>query len=659
MRAPSLAMIGKRVTGILLSALVTLVSVAIVLALCEYGLRTYLAKPVGKPTDQALQNEQPLADRHVAAIVVPPGVNQAWFRQSPPEITRDPKDVPAASETLFAEYIHRGVFGPQSFYVWNSAFVDQHVCAKNDYIFGSYGDLANTLRVFSPLDGSPYPRYRFPSNTQTPSGLRTNRYGFRGPELTPSKPAKTIRVAFLGASTTVANHQFPFSYPEYFGYWLNIWLAAHDYSMRVEIINAGREGVGSTDIAAIFEQEVLPLAPDYVIYYEGANDVSFGPELVHTATPLQPYPNQTLLPSQWGQTSVIVKLINDAYRIRFAPLLAEWRRPDTQLVFPNEVDELEPDIGRPDLPINRPTVLKDLNHIANLSKVAGAHFFVSSFIWLDGGESAIHRSNSRHAEILSQVNKVFWPLSHQDVRRLANFQNRVFERFASAKNVGFLDIAKIYPRDPNLFNDAIHFTPEGVRLQGWLALATFLPYFIRDLEDGWIGKAQSATATLPLFVPTAGELYVSKCAPTASDLALARTLPISAMDLADSRAVLSFGTASVVARSAAIPWAYIGRLQLHTDCARSGDQGWVSVTLRVSRGTIGIGALNRARDDFLVRSFLEPSKEFQTIFLFLNSFRDASEFIVQNGEGNTVSESVIRRIQIIGRGGHGLVECRS
>jgi hypothetical protein len=83
------------------------------------------------------------------------------------------------------------------------------------------------------------------------------------------------------------------------------------------------------------------------------------------------------------------------------------------------------------------------------------------------------------------------------------------------------------------------------------------------------------------------------------------------------------------------------------------------VTLRVSRGTIGIGALNRARDDFLVRSFLEPSKEFQTIFLFLNSFRNASEFIVQNGEGNTVSESVIRRIQIIGRGGHGLVECRS
>lgn len=514
-------MAGSKVKAFLLNTVVVLVSVTIVLVLSEYGLQAYLAPPVAKtPADQALQKkyysyspdsplamlqffEQPLADRHVAAMAVPPGVNRQWFRQSPPEIARDPKEVPAASEALYAEYIQRGVFGAQSYYVWNGTFVDQHLCAKSDYIFGSYGDLANTLRVFSPLDGTPYPRYRFSPNAQTPGGLRTNRYGFRGPDFTPSKPAKTIRIAFLGASTTVANHQFPFSYPEYFGYWLNLWLAAHHYSLRVEIINAGREGVGSTDIAAILEQEVLPLAPDYVIYYEGANQVSVGPELIDTAAPLQRYPSESLLPSQWRQTSVIAKLIDDAYRIKFAPLLAEWRRPDTKLVFPEGVDELEPDIGRPDLPMNLPTILKDLGRIASRSEAARVRFLVSSFIWLDSGESEISHDNPRHAEILSHVKRVFWPLPHQNVRRLTDFQNRAIERFASAKNVDFLDIAKIYPRDPDLFTDAIHFTPEGVRLQGWVALAAFLPYFVRDLEDGWIGKAQSVTAKLPPFVPTA------------------------------------------------------------------------------------------------------------------------------------------------------------
>ena len=218
--------------------------------------------------------EQPLAERHLNAIPVPRGLDTSWFRQSPPYVRRNQTDLSQHDSELYEAYKARDIFGPQSFYIWNRAFVEQHVCKKNDYLFKDYGNLANKLKVFSPPDNTPYPRYRYPPNSLTPSGLRTNQYGFRGPNLLSKKDSRTIRIAFLGASTTVAQHQFPYSYPEHFGHWLNLWLEANNYPFRAEVVNAGREGVGSSDIAAIFRDEVLPLHPDYVIYYEGANQTS-------------------------------------------------------------------------------------------------------------------------------------------------------------------------------------------------------------------------------------------------------------------------------------------------------------------------------------------------------------------------------------------------
>ena len=117
---------------------------------------------------------------------------------------------PAAVE-LYETYDQRGVYPAQSFYVWNKTFVEKRICVKNDYVFGQYGDLAKNLKVFMPKDGKPYPRYRNPANTLTASGLRTNRYGFRGPELSLQKGSNIVRIAFLGASTTIAMHSFPFS----------------------------------------------------------------------------------------------------------------------------------------------------------------------------------------------------------------------------------------------------------------------------------------------------------------------------------------------------------------------------------------------------------------------------------------------------------------
>ena len=41
--------------------------------------------------------------------------------------------------------------------------------------------------------------------------------------------------------------------------------------MHFEVLNAARESIVSTDNVAIVKNEVAPLRPDLVVYYEGGN----------------------------------------------------------------------------------------------------------------------------------------------------------------------------------------------------------------------------------------------------------------------------------------------------------------------------------------------------------------------------------------------------
>ena len=50
------------------------------------------------------------------------------------------------------------------------------------------------------------------------------------------------------------------------------------------------------------------------------------------------------------------------------------------------------------------------------------------------------------------------------MRRLADFQNRVFAKYARAHQVPFVDMAAEFPQDPALGTDAIHFTLDELRV---------------------------------------------------------------------------------------------------------------------------------------------------------------------------------------------------
>ncbi len=105
-----------------------------------------------------------------------------------------------------------------------------------------------------------------------PSGLVTNEIGWRGPPLRPLTK-RTVRIVFVGASTTADTHGFPWSYPELIDHWLALWAKSKNLNVDFQALNAAREAIWSTDNAAIVRNEVVPMQPDLVVYYEGARSV--------------------------------------------------------------------------------------------------------------------------------------------------------------------------------------------------------------------------------------------------------------------------------------------------------------------------------------------------------------------------------------------------
>jgi hypothetical protein len=76
-----------------------------------------------------------------------------------------------------------------------------------------------------------------------------------------------------------------------------------------------------------------------------------------------------------------------------------------------------------------------------------------------------------------------FPFTYKDIARVAAFQNRVFEEFARAHDLPFVDVDKAMPFDPDLYFDAIHKTYHGERMQGWVVFQALVPLIEQRLAS--------------------------------------------------------------------------------------------------------------------------------------------------------------------------------
>jgi hypothetical protein len=418
------------------------------------------------------------ASFYVERLPVAAGVERKWFSLEP-ALRQAPLE-PALDRRYWA---HAG-FELPSEYEWNRRYVVNALCGESAAplpIFSHVDDLF----VFDPVDGQQHPAFRFLRSTHYPSGLLTNNFGWRGPDVALNKPAATIRIAFVGASTTIDPHGDRFSYPEYVGRWLQQWQRARAESLTFETINAGREGVASDSIAAIVATELVPVRPDLVVYYEGSNQ--FWPaDFIPSALPPRPTQLSKRLPWIDEHSAIAVQLRGLWNKLHEG---REPAKPSLTVAWPQSLDELDPPLDDPRLPVQLPVILRDLEKMRAALAAYGGTLMPSSFVWLVHDGLVLDRQ--RDAGLYSYLNESFWPFGYAHMRRLVDFENRVFRKYARAHALPFNDLASAYPADPRLFLDAIHMTPAGIKLKAWLVFQQLVPELERRIAAG----------TLPLADP--------------------------------------------------------------------------------------------------------------------------------------------------------------
>jgi hypothetical protein len=422
------------------------------------------------------------------------GVDRQWFLDQPPARTIPPPDA-----DLDARARRNSRISLESNYEWNRNAVVRAICRGYDGYEHTFNQL-DDLYVFDPVDGSELPTFRFLRHASYPGGLQTNAFGWRGSDIPLNKPPQTIRIAFVGASTTIGFHAESYWYPEMVGLWLARWAGARHPGVSIDTINAGREAVNSRSIQAIVRQELIPAEPDLVVYYEGANQ--FWPADFTGAPPLR------------SRVSGLAHSVLAAYsaigrRVESMMLAAtpgsEPVKPGMSVNWPRELDEQDPDLAYPALPIQLPRILADVETIRQALAVEASALVMTSFEWLV--YPGLVLDPQRDAVLFAYLNTKYWPFSYAHLRRFLDFQNRVFRKYAAAHDLDFIDVAGAYPPDPRLFDDAIHMTRGGARLQAWIVFNGLVPMIERRLASHeWPRPVRHARLTHPAF----GERHLVK-----------------------------------------------------------------------------------------------------------------------------------------------------
>jgi hypothetical protein len=432
------------------------------------------------------------------------GVDRAWFFSDPaplPNRTETPKAWQELFNYLSSHPSGSSEFQPyDAFKVWNEAFVGDP--CEHRFLRNAPG----RLYVYDPVDGQPSPPYRFYPNVTQPDRLVTNQIGWRGKPIEVPRGPKTIRIVFVGSSTVVEGHWVPYSYPEFVGHWLDLWATSKNLDVKFEVLNSARESNVSGDLANIVHKEVLPLQPDLVVYYEGGNQFRLEPIVnkVPPGKPVRPAGREATVAPDWlreaSRFSALLGRVQAAIGLASSDLNGnEWPKPDYNIVWPDGLDEQDPDLSYVRLPVNLSVIQFDLDTIrTNLAQI-GSDFALSSFAWMV--KDGLVLDPVRHKYIIEQLNAGNWPYRYRDLERMVKFENRVFAKYAKAHGLPFVDVAGQLPPDPDLFLDAVHTSYSGTRLRGWINLQALIPVIEKHLADGSWPRKLGPEQPLPTFTP--------------------------------------------------------------------------------------------------------------------------------------------------------------
>ncbi|MBM4061235.1 MAG: hypothetical protein FJ265_09090 [Planctomycetes bacterium] len=416
-----------------------------------------------------------------------PDLDLAWLSTSPPPVPRQPplgKPVRPQHDWL----LH--------YYVTNAALL-RALWVKGQGLPMLPGlALPDEFTVFEPPGGKLVPRYRYPASCTLPGGMVTNAFGFRGRELAVDKPARTVRIGFVGASTTVEAQWLPHTAPDLVEHWLGLWAARRGLDVKFETLNAAREAIRSADLRAIVADELLPLEVDYVVYYEGANQFEPGTLRKHVQIDgdyqlASPPPGlvgnydevdsaDTTLLDSLASWSAAARYLRSA--LQRGERRAEPAKPTQRIALPPELLQGPFPLARAGEVLELAAIGGDLAGIRQDLEARGARLVLATFWWLAEDGLSLDPVWGRNVFVL--LNRAYWPFRYATLRALADVQNRFFAAWGEANGVAVLDVDAELPHDERLAIDAVHHNELGVRLKAWVLFAGLTALLDRDLAAG-------------------------------------------------------------------------------------------------------------------------------------------------------------------------------
>jgi len=268
--------------------------------------------------------------------------------------------------------------------------------------------------------------------------IQINSLGFRSPEITAQKGPDTLRIAFLGSSTTfdpmVGND--------------DMWTHVASTHLRralsgcnVEFVNAGAPGYGSQAIMKRLTEHVLPLDPDIVVVLAGdvANDAN---ELAN-AMGLTDRPNQRV--SMLAKISIL------------------WAKIEKSIAVIRLQRAAHSDVGKLELEPN--DLAEEFGE--RLTELVRTANQTNRLVVLLTQASRVKRTQSKRAQTMASTWLYYMPyLSIPTYLELIDAYNGALRIAAEKQRAVVVDAFESVPADFVHFADATHLTKLGDQIVG-------------------------------------------------------------------------------------------------------------------------------------------------------------------------------------------------
>ena len=467
---------GKIKEGLIISIITTIIMLSVV----EIAFRFINNYPIGQLTVPVMSRKP--------ANVKSKATKLALNIRSAPEIKKLYVIDPAPIERLktreevktLANFLNDFTEN-QDMKMYNLNYLRQVYCKEEyAYLQRNFQFYTDWVYAFEGFDSTVYPVYRYFSNT---CGARANdqvcfsNFGWTGDSIALDKKEAVIRIAFVGASTTQATSWCGWAYSDYIGAWLNAWGEEKGLDCEFEVINAGRIAQKSPDILAIVKYELLPVNPDFVIYYEGKNQFELNGLLDYPAI----LDSSIYDPIDYGFLS---KSVIAQYALRSMDhkrAQVHFHPNKLRINFPEKVNEYSPNPYNPNLPLNLPQIVQDLDSINYHLKKISSELILSSFAMMVDETKKYHSITNK--TIIDYWAHDFPGVSWQSIERLNRFENKVFEAYADTNQIEFIKMDSLLTLHPDMFLDGIHLYCEGMKYKAWIMFNELIPILEERINE--------------------------------------------------------------------------------------------------------------------------------------------------------------------------------